>query len=127
MARLIRERWRALPRYDAVFQTAFAYGATCLVLAPLIGVWPARYVLYAWPLFWLALPELLKSLPFSRSHVITLIALHAAACVAAFFLSGASWFAQLAMVAVLMPLNIGAYYCVKSIQCQIVGHGVPEV
>jgi hypothetical protein len=112
LARLLRDRWRTLPEYGYVFQTAFAYGATCLVLAPVIGPGPARYVLYAWPLYFLALPELLKGLSFNRSLGIALIALHAAACVAGFSLpDGASRLGQLAMLAVLLALNAMAYRC----------------
>jgi hypothetical protein len=114
LARLLRERWRALPEYGHVFQTVFAYGATCLVLAPLIGPGPARYVLYAWPLYFLALAELLKGLTWKRSPGIVLIALHTGACVAGFaYPNGASPLVQLAVVAVLLILNVMAYRCVS--------------
>ncbi|MGD1101907.1 MAG: hypothetical protein ABSA59_07545 [Terriglobia bacterium] len=113
LARLVREHWRALPKYGYVFQTAFGYGATCLVLAPVTGPGPARYFLYAWPLYWLALPELLKGLTFDRSLTIALLALHAAACVVGFSIPyGAPWYGQLSIVAVLLALNAMAYHCV---------------
>ncbi len=126
-ARMIREGRRALPQYDCVFQTAFAYGITCLMLAPVIGVWPERYVLYAWPLFWLALPELLKPLTFDHVQTIILIALHSAACVVGFLSFGRSGFIQFAMLMILMVLNIAAYYFLKSIQYQIMGQDAPQV
>ena len=114
MARWVHERWRSLPKQGDVFLTAFAYGATCLVLAPLIGTGPARYFLYAWPLYWLALPELLKGLAFDRFRAISLFALHASACAVGFSLPSApSWPGQVLLVAVLLALNALAYYCVS--------------
>jgi hypothetical protein len=126
-ARLIRERWGALLKYDRVFLAAFAYGATCLILAPLIGPGPARYVLYAWPLYWLALPELLKSLEFTRSQILNLLSLQATACMAGILFNDRPGFVQLVIVAVLIALNMGASVYIKSIHYHIVGHGVPEV
>ena len=115
MARLVRERWRSLPKLGDVFLTAIAYGATCLVLAPLLGTGPARYFLYAWPLYWLALPELLKGLPFDRSRSILLLALHASACGVVFYIPyEETWYALLLMVSVLLVLNAGAYFCVST-------------
>jgi hypothetical protein len=114
IARLVRGRWRTFTKRDYRFQTIFAYGATCLVLAPVIGPGPARYVLYAWPLYFLSLPELLKSLTFNRSLSIALIALHAAACVAALSIPyGAPRFGQFLLVPVLLALNVMAYRCVS--------------
>ena len=115
IARWVRERWRALPKDGYVPQTAFAYGVTCLVLAPVIGTSPARYVLYAWPLYFLALPELLKSFIFDRSLVVTLIALHAAACLVGFLPLGAPGYGQLISVALLLGLNVLAYRCVSKL------------
>ncbi len=115
MARWLRKNWRALPTRGHVFQTAFGYGATCLILAPLIGTSPARYFLYAWPLFWLALPEVLKTFAFHRSRVITLLALHALAFFAAVCLPyEESWYAWVALVAILLALNAGAYFGVST-------------
>jgi hypothetical protein len=37
------------------------YGVLTVVTAPLIGTWPSRYLLYAWPLFWVVLPALLQA------------------------------------------------------------------
>jgi len=34
-------------------RVAFAYGLLMFALTPLVGTVPARYVLYAWPLFWI--------------------------------------------------------------------------
>jgi hypothetical protein len=114
LARLVRERWRALPQQGVVFQTVCAYGATCLIIAPLIGIDPARYVLYAWPLFWLALPELLPGLTYDRSRVITLLALNAAAGIVAFHCSrGAPWYEQTSILSALLALNAAAYGCVS--------------
>ena len=114
LARLVRGRSRALLEHDNVFHTAFGYGATCLVLAPLVGTSPARYFLYAWPLYWLALPELLKGLAFHRSRTIVLLALHASAGALALCVPyEESWYASLSMVAVLLALNAVAYFCVS--------------
>jgi hypothetical protein len=38
-------------RFDLA--TACVYGSLMFILAPLQGTAPARYILYAWPLFWL--------------------------------------------------------------------------
>ena len=114
LARLVRESWRTLPKQGYVFQAAFGYGAICLVLAPLIGTDPARYFLYAWPLYWLALPQLLTGVTFDRSRTISLVALHASACIAGFSLADTpSSSGQLARVVVLLALNVLAYHCVS--------------
>jgi hypothetical protein len=34
---LVRQRWRAWPKYGHVFQTVFAYGAACVVIAPVMA------------------------------------------------------------------------------------------
>lgn len=44
-------RWLS-GRFDLVL--AGIYGALMFILAPLQGTTPVRYILYAWPLFWLA-------------------------------------------------------------------------
>ena len=115
VARLVHQRWRAWPKYGDVFQTVFAYGATCALFAPVIGTDPARYVLYAWPLCLLALPELLKILTFHRSWCMALIGLHAAACLVGFLIMGKPGDSQLVWVALLLALNVLAYCCVSKL------------
>lgn len=116
VARLVRARWRLLPKYGYVFQTAFAYGATCLILAPLIGPGPGRYFLYAWPLYWLTLPELLKEIRFDRWWTISLLGLQTAAGFAGFLIpTGPPWYGEISMLAVLLALNAVAYHCVSKI------------
>lgn len=45
--------WRRLlvGRFETA--TAFLYGTLMFLLSPLVGTLPERYVLYAWPVFWL--------------------------------------------------------------------------
>jgi len=45
------QRRKILNRID--LQIAFIYGMLAFLLTPLIGTVPARYILYAWPLFWI--------------------------------------------------------------------------
>jgi hypothetical protein len=115
-AYLIRERWRTFLKHGYGFQIAFGYGAMCLVLAPVIGPAPGRYILYAWPLFWLALPELLKSLPFHRPLTGVLMALHAATSLLGFLSSDlAPWHQKFMVVSMAGMLNVLAYRCVSKL------------
>ena len=98
-----------------MFQTAFAYGATCLIFAPLIGVTPVRYFLYAWPLYWLALPELLKGLKFDRTRIIVLLFLYAMGCFFGFFPIGGPRYSEPVSVAALLLLNALAYRWVSKL------------
>ncbi|MGA2433899.1 MAG: hypothetical protein ABSG25_01295 [Bryobacteraceae bacterium] len=45
--------------HDETVSVALLYGVLALVAAAVIGNTPERYVLYAWPLFWLAMPTVL--------------------------------------------------------------------
>ncbi|HEV2298308.1 MAG TPA: hypothetical protein VGR72_07310 [Candidatus Acidoferrales bacterium] len=45
-----RGRW-LFRKFD--YTIAFTYGGLMFVLTPLIGTLPSRYVLYAWPVFWI--------------------------------------------------------------------------
>jgi hypothetical protein len=53
VGRVVASGWsrRLLDRFD--YAVAFAFGATMFFLAPLQGTTPARYVFYAWPVFWI--------------------------------------------------------------------------
>ena len=47
----------ARPRLESLdLRIAAWYGMLCLFATPLIGNWTSRYILYAWPLFWLVAP-----------------------------------------------------------------------
>lgn len=45
--------WRRVSFLRLDVFVAFVYGALMFLLAPLVGTAPYRYVLYAWPVFWL--------------------------------------------------------------------------
>ena len=49
----VRNLWRHLLLGRRDIAVASVYGTLVFVLTPLIGTTPSRYVLYAWPLFWL--------------------------------------------------------------------------
>jgi hypothetical protein len=49
--RAARVRQLLLQRFDLT--TAYVYGTLMFILVPLQGTTPARYMLYAWPVFWL--------------------------------------------------------------------------
>ncbi|HEX4075426.1 MAG TPA: hypothetical protein VHX49_08515 [Candidatus Acidoferrales bacterium] len=77
--RTARRGWgRLLPRrFDLA--TACVYGTLMFVLAPLQGTAPARYILYAWPLFWLfGVAEMEAAIP-ERRRRIAIVALSACA------------------------------------------------
>jgi hypothetical protein len=64
-------------RFDLAL--ACVYGALMFILAPLQGTTPARYILYAWPLFWLfGVAELEAVIP-ERRRRIAIVALSACA------------------------------------------------
>lgn len=48
-----------LRRFDRAI--AFEYGLLMLVLTPLVGTSPSRYILYAWPLYWIFAAEVLEA------------------------------------------------------------------
>ena len=55
-------------RFD--LSLACVYGALMFILAPLQGTTPARYILYAWPLFWLfGVAELEAMIPERRKRI----------------------------------------------------------
>jgi hypothetical protein len=91
---LMRVRVR---RESLSLKVAYWYGLLCLVAAPLIGVWTSRYVLYAWPLFWLVRPVALADE--SNSTAIAILAMSMISCwipVAGPALLGHSWIGQAA-------------------------------
>jgi len=55
--------WKAPASLDQ--RTAALYGALAFLMTPLVGNWIGRYVLYAFPLFWMAGP-----LAFSRGRLV---------------------------------------------------------
>ena len=64
--RSIRDNWRSrLATLD--LRTAALYGAVAYAITPLIGSWTSRYVLYAFPLFWMTAPLALSKLKLRRS------------------------------------------------------------
>ncbi len=72
-----KARISILHREEAV-STALLYGVLALAAAAVIGNTPERYVLYAWPLFWWAVPFALpRSLSLHRRDWLILAALHA--------------------------------------------------
>lgn len=68
-----RSRHEVLLRAD--LEIAYWYGLVNLAFAPLIGGTVARYTLYAWPVFWLCVGELLKSLPKREKFVVVSLSL----------------------------------------------------
>ena len=56
----LRIFWGRLPLDKPEVAAAFVYGALIFILTPLIGTTPSRYVLYAWPLFWLVGVDFLR-------------------------------------------------------------------
>ncbi|MFZ0785225.1 MAG: hypothetical protein WAM67_05510 [Candidatus Acidiferrales bacterium] len=65
-------------RFDLAL--ACVYGALMFILAPLQGTTPARYILYAWPLFWLfGVAELEAVIPERRRRRLAIVALSACA------------------------------------------------
>ncbi|MGB7310994.1 MAG: hypothetical protein WBC67_18185, partial [Candidatus Acidiferrales bacterium] len=74
-----RGRGRSLvQRFDLAL--ACVYGALMFILAPLQGTTPARYILYAWPLFWLfGVAELEAVIPERRRRRLAIVALSACA------------------------------------------------
>jgi hypothetical protein len=51
--RATARKWRNMLNDGFEVSVAFLYGSLMLVLSVLVGTAPSRYVLYAWPLFWL--------------------------------------------------------------------------
>jgi hypothetical protein len=63
----VSDLWRQQKLCRPDIAAASAYGALIFVLTPLIGTTPSRYVLYAWPLFWLFGVSILQT-RFSRTR-----------------------------------------------------------
>lgn len=53
VVQLAAREWRRALHSRFEIATAFLYGVLMFLLTPLVGTLPERYVLYAWPLFWL--------------------------------------------------------------------------
>lgn len=93
-------RTRKVKNRGLLLRFSLLYGAACLVMAPLLGVWMSRLFGYGWPFCLVALPMLFDDvrtrdaavLKSKRSvAVLGLLALHLAACQIAFEAAAVEW------------------------------------
>jgi hypothetical protein len=77
------KRWRLTRQDELSFasQIALAYGVTSYLLVPFLGASIGRYVAYAWPMAWVATPELLaRNFDTNHRFIGRLASLQAIAC-----------------------------------------------
>jgi hypothetical protein len=66
---------KRLPQW---IQIAIAYGAFCFITAPFVGSSVFRLIGYAWPAFWLAMPQLLPGVVNKPTRYISIFAINLA-------------------------------------------------
>lgn len=117
----------AKPRLETLsIKVAYWYGLLCVIAAFLIGNWTSRYILYAWPLFWLVGPVALATE--SNSTAIAILTVSMISCwipIAGSVLCGHSWIGQngiefygwpnlLASLGLEALVYLGTFYFIKN-------------
>jgi len=64
--RAVARNWKPFLRERFDILTALVYGGLMFALAPLVGTDPERYILYAWPVFWIFGVRALNAAPFTE-------------------------------------------------------------